>query len=96
MDGTLGHAAVSVLGSKRPGAVTVEEHAPISKNRVPRWHRRDGEAVVIVFGRVAADTRCRVAVSVGHTSLVTLPLGRVRWRRSQHQPLFSAIKRHSA
>ena len=24
-----------------------------------RLHDRDGDAVVIVFGRVAADTRCR-------------------------------------
>jgi hypothetical protein len=27
--------------------------------------------VVIVFGRAAADTRCRVAVSVGHTLMGT-------------------------
>jgi hypothetical protein len=45
---------------------------PRTPRRSPRivragWHGRDGEAVVIVFRRVAADTRCRVAVSVGRT-----------------------------
>jgi len=43
--------------------------APFSKC-VPGGHGRDGEAVVIVFGRVAADTRYRVAVSAGHTPII--------------------------
>jgi hypothetical protein len=66
---------------------TQERRADLQASRSPVWHGRDGKAVVIVFGRVGADTRCRVAVFLSAPHIMTHRLGRVRRRRSQRPPL---------
>ena len=65
----LRNSAGRTLGAARP-----KNAAPITKDRAAAG-TEDGEAVAIVVGRVAADTRCRVAVSVGHTPMDTSTLG---------------------